>query len=149
MLLYSNSDHLMSACLVLEDLSSRCRIPHVIWLNSHSLWSPFGWSTIGNFSEGPGFSIGPFQKVQLEMIYFPYVVMKCRRELSKNCSIHGKNREISGPHNFWTPVQRNITDAWNWNWWTLFDSEIEVGGLSPLAPPAATPLTWDYLSLTV
>ena len=57
-----------------------------------------------NFSERPELSIGPFQKVQREVMYFPYVVkkkMKSRRhKLSKNCSIHGKNREISGPYNF-------------------------------------------------
>ena len=29
-----------------------------------------------NFSEGPVLSIGPFQKFQLEVIYFPYVVRK-------------------------------------------------------------------------
>ena len=29
-----------------------------------------------NFSEGPPLSIGPFQKVQRETIYFPYVVRK-------------------------------------------------------------------------
>ena len=49
-----------------------------------------------NFSEGPGFSNGPFQKVHSEVIYFPYVV----RKLSKNYSIHGKNRDISGLYNF-------------------------------------------------
>ena len=29
-----------------------------------------------NFSEGPALNIGLFQKVQLEVIYFPYVVRK-------------------------------------------------------------------------
>ena len=103
-------------------------------MNSHLLWSPFGWSAIRNFSEGPGFSIGPFQKVQREVIYFPYVVMKCRRKLSKNCSINDKNREFSGPYNFWTPVKRDIPDVWNWNCWALFGSETEVGALAPLSP---------------
>ena len=27
-----------------------------------------------NFSEGPALGIGPFQKVQLEVTFFPYVV---------------------------------------------------------------------------
>ena len=54
--------------------------------------------------------------------------MKSCRKLSKNCSIHGKNREIFGPYNFWTPIKSNIPDVWNWNFWTLFGSEIEVGG---------------------
>ena len=69
--------------------------------------------------------------------------MKSCRKLSKNCSIHGKNREIFGPYNFWTPIKSNIPDVWNWNFWTLFGSEIEVGGgggMDPLAPPVATPL---------
>ena len=54
------------------------------------------------FSEGPALSIEPFQKVQREVIYSPDVVekMKNRREWSKNCSIHGENREISGPFYF-------------------------------------------------
>ena len=29
-----------------------------------------------NFSEGPGLSIGPFQQVQREVKYLPYVVRK-------------------------------------------------------------------------
>ena len=40
------------------------------------MWSSFGWSTIRNFSVGPVLSIGLFQKVQREVIYFPYVVRK-------------------------------------------------------------------------
>ena len=66
--------------------------------------------------------------------------MKIRRKLAKNCSIHGKNYEISGPYNFWTPVKSNIPDVWNWNCWTLFGSEIEVWGHGPLAP--SPPLQW-------
>ena len=77
-------------------------------------------------------SLGPFQKVQHEVIYFASCTklekMKIRRKLAKNCRIHGKNREISGPYNFWTPVKSNIPDVWNWNCWTLFGSEIEVWG---------------------
>ena len=63
------------------------------------------------------------------MMYFLYVVkkMKTRRKFSKNCSIQGKNREISCPHNFWTPWKINFPDIWNWNYWTLFGSGIEVG----------------------
>ena len=45
-------------------------------LNSCSFRSYFGWSTIRNFSQGPVLSIGPFQKVQHEVIYFPCVVIK-------------------------------------------------------------------------
>ena len=59
----------------------------------------FEWSTMRKFSGGPTLSIGPFQKVQREVIYFPFVVRKKVSELSKYCSIHGKNREISGPYN--------------------------------------------------
>ena len=54
--------------------------------------------------------------------------MKSHRKLSKYCSIHGKNREIFGPYNIWTLVKNNIPDIWNWTCWTLFGSEIEVGG---------------------
>ena len=76
MLLYLIVDHLYDASLVLEDFSSWSRIPPIIKrLNSLSLWSSFGWSTMRKFSEGPALSIGPFQKVQLEVIYF-YVVRK-------------------------------------------------------------------------
>ena len=55
-----------------------------------------------NFSEGPALSMGPFNKVQREVICFPYIVkkMKCCRKLSKICSIHGKNREVFGPYDF-------------------------------------------------
>ena len=53
--------------------------------------------------------------------------MKIRCKLAKNCNIHSKNREISGPYYFWTLVKINIPDVWNWNCWTLFGSEIEVG----------------------
>ena len=76
MLLYLIVDHLYDASLVLEDFSSWSSIPLIIKrLNSRSLWSSFGWSTMRKFSEGPALSIGPFQKVQLEVIYF-YVVRK-------------------------------------------------------------------------
>ena len=59
--------------------------------------------------------------------------MKIRRKLAKNCSTYGKNCEISGPYNFWTPVESNIFDVWNWNCWTLFGPEIEVWDHAP--PP--------------
>ena len=43
----------------------------------------FGWSTKGIFQKiqywtsiDPALSIGPFQKVQRELIYFPYLVRK-------------------------------------------------------------------------
>ena len=34
--------------------------------------------------------------------------MKRCPNLSKNCSIYGKNCEISDPYNFWTPIKSNI-----------------------------------------
>ena len=62
--------------------------------------------------------------------------MKICHKLSKNCSIHGKNDEIFGPYYFWTPVENNIPDIWNWNCWTVFGSEVEVGeAMAPVAPP--------------
>ena len=52
-------------------------------------------------SEGAALSIGPSQKVQHEVIYLTILQLeKNVSELSKNCSIHIKNREISGPYNF-------------------------------------------------
>ena len=62
-----------------------------------------------------------------------------RHKLSKNCSIHGKNRESSGPYNFWTPMKSNIPDVWNWNFCTLFGSEIEVGERRGPWTPCTTP----------
>ena len=71
MLLYLIVDHLYDASLVLEDFSSWSRIPLIIKrLNSRSLWSSFGWSTMRKFSKDPVLSIKPFQKAQLEVIYF-------------------------------------------------------------------------------
>ena len=67
----------MDAPLVSEELFSRFRIlPKLKHLNSRSMWSSFGWSTIRTFSEGPTLSIGPFQKVRHEVICFPHVVRK-------------------------------------------------------------------------
>ena len=67
----------MDTSLVLEDFFGSSSIPPIIkGLNSRSFWSSFGWSTERNFSEGPALSTGPFQKVQCEVIYFPYVVRK-------------------------------------------------------------------------
>ena len=66
-------------------------------------------------SEGQALSIGSFQKVQREVLYFPYVgkKMKSIHKLPKNCNIYGKNREIFGMCNFCTPVKRNSPDVWN------------------------------------
>ena len=79
MLLYLVMDNLYDASLVFKDLSSWSRILFIInRLNSCSLWSSFGWSRMRKFSDGPALSIGPFQKVQLEIIYF-YVVRKNKK----------------------------------------------------------------------
>ena len=70
----------MDASLVLEDFFGRSRIlPIIKSLNCRSLWSSFGWPTKRNFSEGPAFSIGPFQKVQREVSHVPYVVRKSEK----------------------------------------------------------------------
>ena len=37
-------------------------------------------------------------------------------------------------------MKSNIFDGWNWNCWTLFGSEIEVGGHDPPGPLVVTPL---------
>ena len=53
--------------------------------------------------------------------------MQSHHKLFKNCSIHCKNCEISGSYNFWTSIKSSIPDVWNWNFWTFFVLEIEVG----------------------
>ena len=70
MLLYVILDHLYGCFLAGPGFR------HNLSLNSHSLWSSLGWFTKRNFSEGPALSIGPFQKVQREVIYNSYVVRK-------------------------------------------------------------------------
>ena len=65
----------MDANLVLEDCFSRSRILLIIWdFNSPLLWSTSRWFTMRKFSEGPALRIGPFQKIQREVIYFIYAV---------------------------------------------------------------------------
>ena len=59
--------------------------------------------------------------------------MQSCRKLSNTCSIHGKNREISGTYNFWAIVKSNIPNIWNCNCWTFFGLEIELGGHNPPA----------------
>ena len=72
----------MDASFVSEDFFSRSRIPPIIErLKSRSLRYSFGWSTMKNFLECPALSIGPSQKVQREVIYFPYVVTKNEKPL--------------------------------------------------------------------
>ena len=67
----------MDASLVLEDFFSGSRIsPIILGLISRSLWSSFGWFIKRNFVKDPSLSIGPFQKVQREVIRFPYAVRK-------------------------------------------------------------------------
>ena len=130
----------MDASLFLDNFFSRSRIPLIIQRsNSRSLWSYFGSHTIRNFSDDPALSTRPFQKVQRGAIYFPYEVEKWKvaRNGSKIVAHIIKNREISGPYNFWAPA-KNIPDVWNWNCWTLFCSETEVGWWPP-GPPLATP----------
>ena len=53
-------DQLYDDSLVLEDFFRWSRIlPIIKLLNSRSLWSSFGWSTMGKFSEGPALIVGP------------------------------------------------------------------------------------------
>ena len=72
------------------------------------------------------------------MIYFSYGDKKWKA--AGNCpkiiTYTIQNREISGAYNFWTPAKNNIPDVWNWNCWTLFSSEIDVGRPWPPAPPS-------------
>ena len=69
MLLYLIVDYLHDASFILEDFFRWSRIlPIIKRLNSRSLWSSFGWSTMIKFSEGPALSIRSFQKVQLEVV---------------------------------------------------------------------------------
>ena len=72
--------------------------------------------------------------------------MRSRCILSKNCSIHGENNEISGPYNLWAPVKSNISDVWNWNYGTFLGSKIEVGGRGGICSPLPShPLTTQWL----
>ena len=50
-----------------------------------------------NFLESPALSIRPFQVIQREVMYSLMFLekMKSRRELFKNCGIHGKNVKFS------------------------------------------------------
>ena len=109
----------VDANLVLEDCFSRSSVLLIIWdFNSPSLWSTSRWFRMRKFSEGPALTIGPFQKIQREVIYFIYAARKSetrRRILSKNLNIHGEHREIFGSYNFWIPVKSIISDIWNWN----------------------------------
>ena len=52
-------------------------------LNSRSFWSSFGWSAVRNFSESPALSIGPFKKVQREVISEAETVGPCLVRESK------------------------------------------------------------------
>ena len=75
--------------------------------------------------------------------------MKSYRKLSKICSIHGKNREISSPHNFWTTVKDNIPEVWNWNCWTFFGLEIGVWGHGPpWSPSGYAPVNQIFITTT-
>ena len=66
--------------------------------------------------------------------------MKSCLKLSKNCSIHGNNCQISGLYNFWKSIKSNVPDVWNWHFWTLFGLDIEVGGGGGgLVPPPQGP----------
>ena len=77
LILYSIMDQLYGYFSYFRGFFNSSRIPPIIFrLNSRSLWSSFGCSTIRNISEGPTLSIEPFQKVQREVIYFPDIVRK-------------------------------------------------------------------------
>ena len=66
MLLYSVVDHLHGNFHQNSDHKLTFKLSFIV----------VGQSTIRNFSEGPALAIGPFHKVQREVIYFPYVVRK-------------------------------------------------------------------------
>ena len=63
------------------------------------------------FSKVPALSVEPFQNVQQEVIFFPFVVIKNVNELSKNFSMHCKSREFSGPYNFLASIKSSIPDV--------------------------------------
>ena len=63
------------------------------------------------FSKVPALSFGPFQNVQQEVIFFPFVVIKNVNELSKNFSMHYKSRAFSGPYNFLASIKSIIPDV--------------------------------------
>ena len=76
MILYLIMNHLYDASLVLEEFSSWSSIPPIKKKFKLSFIVVF-FQMVHNekFSEGPMLSIEPFQKVQLEVIYF-FVIRK-------------------------------------------------------------------------
>ena len=132
----------MDASLVLEDF---IRILHIIYsLKSGSFWFSFEWCTMKKFSEVPPLSIGPFEEVQREVIYFPFAIRKNVSELSKDFSSHCKSRENSGPRNFLTPIKSSIPDVWNWNYCLVSKLKRDLGGMTflLLPTPPRPPLRW-------
>ena len=91
-----------------------------------------------------------FQKVQWEVIYFPYLVTKTRSccILSRNCSIHGENWEISSLYKFWVPVKSSISDIWDWTirsfWVQKLKCQDEYAPLFPLVTSFAKLLAQSF-----
>ena len=84
-------------------------------------------------------------KVKLEVVHFSYEVKewKAAGNCPKIVAYTIKNREISGPYNFWTPVKNNIPGVWNWNCWTFLSSWIEMEG-GGHSPPCLLPFPSGY-----
>ena len=137
MLSYLIVDHLHERFSCLEGFFRRFVQGFVYNLTSRSFWSSFRWFTMRKFSEGSALSIGPFQKILLEMMYFPYVVekLKSRRKMSNICSIHAKC-EISSPCNFSTPHKKQFTWCLVW----ILKWKSDGVGMASLATPMAAPL---------
>ena len=101
----------MDASLVLEDFISRSRIPHIIYrLKSHSLVVFFRMVHNENIFKSPSVKCRTFSERPTRSDLFPFCSYK-KRELSKNFSMHCKNREFSGPYNFLTPIKSSILDV--------------------------------------
>ena len=66
--------------------------------------------------------------------------MKTRRKLSKNCpkncSIHGKYREISGPYNFLKPIKAMCLIFETETVGPCFVRKLNWGAMAHLAPPS-------------
>ena len=94
------------------------------------------------FSEGQALGIGPFQKVQREVISFPYVVRKNEKP--------PYIVQMSVPYIFWTPVKSNISDIWKWNFF-FQKLKWEPWPPCPPPPPEATPLqdVWLHYLIAV
>ena len=110
--IFSFGPLLMAASLVLEYFLGRPRILPII---KETIVAFFRMVHKKKLLRRSRFKHRTCSESQYEVIYFVYVVKKIRNRyiLCKNCSIHGKDCETSGPYNFHVQksVKSNTTDV--------------------------------------